>query len=330
MASLCPNFSCSRLRFPARRRRGTIPVAAIAQQQPPGTCIVGIFSLAAEIDLAWIPADRLSAQEFFEAFLRSRRGNVDFISRASDILWKKELQEEDEAKLEQIRTRLAEKQKASAPLYDTDDDSSESGGFLRLSQAKNWSLGLDSTAPANYNQKLLEAEKERDDFRRKCLLDYEALKRELSLVTLGVGLVTGVYCLAFLSTEVCQSPSFSYFDKTSELTVPQIFTQRKRRKTIGFTSNDLRDSVEKNLQGIRFALSSPRLLLVVAFYGLWLGSSQLCQDLPFKLEIAPMLLGFFAYKAAALVQAYRDNKDLLITFPANSSDKEELDREDGY
>ncbi|XP_024517079.1 uncharacterized protein LOC9628878 isoform X2 [Selaginella moellendorffii] len=315
MASLCPNFSCSRLRFPARRRRGTIPVAAIAQQQPP---------------------DRLSAQEFFEAFLRSRRGNVDFISRASDILWKKELQEEDEAKLEQIRTRLAEKQKM-------DDDSSEGGGFLRLSQAKNWSLGLDSTAPANYNQKLLEAEKERDDFRRKCLLDYEALKRELSLVTLGVGLVTGVYCLAFLSTETAVSYEIGVFgswvylqllanqvDKTSELTVPQIFTQRKRRKTIGFTSNDLRDSVEKNLQGIRFALSSPRLLLVVAFYGVWLGSSQLGQDLPFKLEIAPMLLGFFAYKAAALVQAYRDNKDLLITFPANSSDKEELDREDGY
>lgn len=27
-----------------------------------------------------------------------------------------------------------------------------------------------------------------------------------------------------------------------------------------------------------------------------------------------MMFGFFAYKAAALVQAYRDNKDLLVVF----------------
>lgn len=32
------------------------------------------------------------------------------------------------------------------------------------------------------------------------------------------------------------------------------------------------------------------------------------------------MLGFFAYKAAALIQAYRDNKDLLLVISENLED----------
>jgi hypothetical protein len=32
------------------------------------------------------------------------------------------------------------------------------------------------------------------------------------------------------------------------------------------------------------------------------------------------MLGFFAYKAAALIQAYRDNKDLLLIIATGDSD----------
>jgi len=34
-------------------------------------------------------------------------------------------------------------------------------------------------------------------------------------------------------------------------------------------------------------------------------------------QIVPAMLGFFAYKAAALVQVYRDNEDLRLIFPDN-------------
>lgn len=53
----------------------------------------------------------LSAQEFFESFLRSRQFKSDFVSKASDVLWKREVFDVDEEKLSQVRTRLAELQK---------------------------------------------------------------------------------------------------------------------------------------------------------------------------------------------------------------------------
>lgn len=38
------------------------------------------------------------------------------------------------------------------------------------------------------------------------------------------------------------------------------------------------------------------------------------------LQVVPIMLGFFAYKAAALIQAYRDNKDLLLVLSENLED----------
>ncbi|MCO5549398.1 hypothetical protein L7F22_002869 [Adiantum nelumboides] len=75
----------------------------------------------------------LSAQEFFDSFLRSRQLRNDFVSKASDVLWKRELWDVDEEKLNQVRARLAELQK----LREEDD----SVGYLKLSQAKQWGLG---------------------------------------------------------------------------------------------------------------------------------------------------------------------------------------------
>lgn len=34
-------------------------------------------------------------------------------------------------------------------------------------------------------------------------------------------------------------------------------------------------------------------------------------------QIVPAMLGMFVYKAAALVQVYRDNEDLQFVFPEN-------------
>jgi hypothetical protein len=38
------------------------------------------------------------------------------------------------------------------------------------------------------------------------------------------------------------------------------------------------------------------------------------------MQVVPLMLGFFAYKAAALIQAYRDNKDLLLIISKGNDD----------
>lgn len=38
----------------------------------------------------------------------------------------------------------------------------------------------------------------------------------------------------------------------------------------------------------------------------------------FYLQLVPAMVGLFAYKAAALVQVYRDNEDLQFIFPDNA------------
>lgn len=38
---------------------------------------------------------------------------------------------------------------------------------------------------------------------------------------------------------------------------------------------------------------------------------------PPSLQLVPAMFGMFAYKAAALVQVYRDNEDLQFVFPDN-------------
>lgn len=37
-------------------------------------------------------------------------------------------------------------------------------------------------------------------------------------------------------------------------------------------------------------------------------------------QLAPAMFGMFAYKAAALVQVYRDNEDLRFVFPDSEDD----------
>lgn len=37
-------------------------------------------------------------------------------------------------------------------------------------------------------------------------------------------------------------------------------------------------------------------------------------------QLVPAMFGMFAYKAAALVQVYRDNEDLTLVFPENEEE----------
>lgn len=256
----------------------------------------------------------LSAQEFFESFLRSRQFKSDFVSKASDVLWKREVFDVDEEKLSQVRTRLAELQK----LREEDN----SGGFLKLSQSRQWGLGVDE-APTNAKLRTSDMQLMEYDRRRASLLEYEALKRELSLLTSTVAAFCSIYCGLVFSLEASVSYAigslgsllylqllFRHVDHLSEENVAAVF-MRKRQKKIGIRSSDLQDAFEKAFFGSSFALSSPRLVIPVSLYGLWTLVHRL-GDL--DLQITPLMFGFFAYKAALLVQAFRENKDLAMSF----------------
>lgn len=257
----------------------------------------------------------LSAQEFFESFLRSRQFKSDLISKASDV-WKRELLDVDEDKRREVRERLAELQK----LREEDD----SGGFLKLSQSRQWGLGADE-APTNTRLTNFEMETMGYDRRRASLLEYETLKRELSLLTLGAAAVCSIYCGLIYSFEASVSYAigslasllylqllFRHVDNLSEKDVADVFKRRTQKK-IGIRSSDLQDAFEKAFFGTGFALSSPRLVILVSLYGLWTLVHQL-GDPPLDLQITPLIFGFFAYKAALLMLAFRENKDLAMTF----------------
>lgn len=260
--------------------------------------------------------NQLSAQEFFESFLRERQSSSDFVSKASDILWRREVLDVDEEKLNQVRKRLAEFQKIR--------EEDGSGGFLKLSQAKQWGLGVDG-APSNVKLVAKGTETWQDDRRRAGFLEYEALKRELSLLTAAIAAFCTIYCGLVISFEASLSYGigalgsllylnllFRHVDKLSEENVAEVFL-RRRQKKIGIRSSDLQDTFEKVFFGSGFALSSPRLVIPASLYGLWTLVHRF-SDMRLNLEIAPLMFGFFAYKAALLVQAYRENKDLAMSF----------------
>lgn len=114
---------------------------------------------------------------------------------------------------------------------------------------------------------------------------------------------------------------------------------------IGIRSEDLQNFVERSIKGTGVALSSPRLVIPAAIYGLWVLSHQYFVNDFFDFQVAtlshpqtsrektwclfilsidfchlqlvPAMVGMFVYKAAALVQVYRDNEDLQFVFPEN-------------
>lgn len=289
-----PNFS-RKQPFPSTYKRWRIPAVAKTTR----------------------PANELSAQDLFELFLQERKITGDLVSKTSDMLWKKEVLEVDESRRAEVKERLQQPQKI------TDDESG--GGFLKLSRTRKWVSG-DGEVPVNETASTVEWKTDSENRKRMGLLEYEALKRELLLITAGIAAACSGYCFFVFSPQVALSyavgavASFLYLqllyhhtDNISKEKLAEVFT-RRRIKKIGIRSDDLRDSFEKTVRGSALALSSPRLVIPAAIFGFWALSKHYFGE-SFDFQLAPAVLGLFAYKGAALVQAYRDNEDLLIIFP---------------
>ncbi|KAJ8439305.1 hypothetical protein Cgig2_022442 [Carnegiea gigantea] len=84
---------------------------------------------------------------------------------------------------------------------------------------------------------------------------------------------------------------------------------------IGIQSVDLQNLIGRSVKGSSIALSSPRLVIPAAVFGLYVLLHRNFANDVFDFQIVPAMLGMFAYKAAALIQAYRDNEDLKFIFP---------------
>lgn len=266
------------------------------------------------------PGSEIVDEDITRMFLKERQVSGDFIAKASDTLWRGDMLKFDDSENNSLQvTQQSEK------LVE-DDESID--GFLKLTKTREWVAGH-NVAPAN--KRLATKDLQNDSEKRKKfnLLKYGAIKRELLLLTVGIGSGCCIYCLVLLSVQAAFSYATGVFfsclylqllylhmDNLSKETVPEVFMRRKSKK-IGIRSEDLQYTLEKIFYGSTMAFSSPRLVIPAAIYGLWILSEHILSNIEF--ELVPAMLGFFAYKAAALVQVYRDNEDLQLIFPDNES-----------
>ncbi|XP_028110263.1 uncharacterized protein LOC114308791 [Camellia sinensis] len=264
------------------------------------------------------PVSELAEDDILQTFFKERELSGDIIAKVSDIFWLRKV-----IRLDDAEDNITQQSK------ETLGDENE-GGFLKLTRTREWIAG-DNSAPVN--KKMIAKQLQNDSERRKImnLLSYEALKREMMLLTVGIGTVCSGYCLVTLSVQAAVSYAagvlfsclylqllYKQADNLSQETVPQIFRQKKSKK-IGIRSQDLEDLLERLVKGSGIAISSPRLVIPAAIYGFWGLSQHFANDL-FDFQLVPAMVGMFAYKAAALVQVYRDNEDLQLIFPENEEE----------
>ncbi|KAK9938927.1 hypothetical protein M0R45_015638 [Rubus argutus] len=266
------------------------------------------------------PGSELAEEDVLQTFFKERQLNGDFVSRLSDVFWRREftkfVDSDEVGQIDDTTPQQAEEQVVA----------NDAGGFLKLSTTNEWVLG-DRSAPIN--KKAIAKALQNDSERRKKLnlLQYEAIQRELMLLSIGIGAACSGYCFITLSFQSAVSYAtgvlfsclylkllYQHVDNISREAVPQIFRQKKSKK-IGIRSQDLEDFLEKLIKGCGIALSSPRLVLPAAIYGLWILSHQYLSSDLFDFQLVPAMVGLFVYKAAALVQVYRDNEDLQLIFP---------------
>ncbi|CAL4914159.1 unnamed protein product [Urochloa decumbens] len=315
MAMGLPGLRCCHL--PAR---GSLPPLgpALPRRPLPRTSALRYSSLQAQ-------AGDSIGEEVLRMFLEERQLHGDFVTKISDMVWRR-----NGANVDAVEATAVQASAADVALPEDVHEDVEDEGVLRLAATRDWVSG-DSSLPVT---KRRSAQNESDKRKELNLLKYEALKDELLLLTTGIGAACSLYCLLVFSLETAASyalgVSFSclylqllcrHTDNVSKEDIPEVFLKKKVKK-IGITSEDLKNSIEKTLGGAGVALSSPRLVIPAVIFGLSALSDHFQNSL-FNFEVLPGMMGFLAYKAAALVQVYRDNEDLRLILP----EEEDVDRD---
>ncbi|CAE6114660.1 unnamed protein product [Arabidopsis arenosa] len=279
------------------------------------------------INAASRSVSELVEEDVLQMFLKDREENGDFISKVSDRLWLKDILESIDLNSNGASSSTVGLETQESLIAGVDDDDDDESGFLKLKPTQEW-IGWESdSAPINKKALAKALRDDRERMKKFNLLKYEALKRELMYLSIVIGTGCSGYCLLALSAQAAVSYAvgvlfsclylqllYGYADDLSREAVPGIFLKKKSKK-IGIRSEDLEDFVERTIRGSGLALSSPRLVIPAAIYGLWILSHKYFQNDLFDFQIVPAMVGLFVYKAAALVQVYRDNQDLQFIFP---------------
>ncbi|CAL4914158.1 unnamed protein product [Urochloa decumbens] len=318
MAMGLPGLRCCHL--PAR---GSLPPLgpALPRRPLPRTSALRYSSLQAQ-------AGDSIGEEVLRMFLEERQLHGDFVTKISDMVWRR-----NGANVDAVEATAVQASAADVALPEDVHEDVEDEGVLRLAATRDWVSG-DSSLPVTKRRSAQDRQNESDKRKELNLLKYEALKDELLLLTTGIGAACSLYCLLVFSLETAASyalgVSFSclylqllcrHTDNVSKEDIPEVFLKKKVKK-IGITSEDLKNSIEKTLGGAGVALSSPRLVIPAVIFGLSALSDHFQNSL-FNFEVLPGMMGFLAYKAAALVQVYRDNEDLRLILP----EEEDVDRD---
>lgn len=258
-------------------------------------------------------------------FLAERQAHGDFVTKISDMVWRR-----NGGDLGVLEAAAEQENSADVAPPQPEEADVMGEGMLRIAATRDWVSG-ESSLPVSKRLSAKDRQDERERRKELNLLRYEALKDELLLLTTGIGAACSLYCLLVFSLEAAVSYAFGvafsclylqllyrHTDNLSKKDVPEIF-MKKKVKRIGIRSEDLKNTIEKVLGGISVALSSPRLVIPAIFFGLSTLSDHF-QNSILNFELVPGMMGFFAYKAAALVQVYRDNEDLRLILPEEDAD----------
>ncbi|XP_052186802.1 uncharacterized protein LOC127797718 isoform X2 [Diospyros lotus] len=201
-----------------RRRFGKLP----PRRPPLSTSVAAVLGSSP-------PANKSAENDVLQTFLKERELSGDIITKVSDIIWlRKAIRIDDE----------------EADVTQQSDESmgdESEGGYLKLTRTHDWVAG-DNSAPVN--KKMFSKELQNDSDRRKTLnlLRYEALKREMLLLTVGIGTFCSGYCFLALSAQAAMSYGtgvlfsciylqllYKYVDNLSKEMVPQIFRLKKSK-----------------------------------------------------------------------------------------------------
>ncbi|PWZ57612.1 hypothetical protein Zm00014a_027525 [Zea mays] len=310
MAMGLPGHRCCRL--PALGS-ATPLCPALARRPLPRTSALRYSSLEAQ-------AGDTIGEDVLRMFLEERQLHGDFVTKISDMVWRRNGGNVDAVEATTDQGSAVDVAQPEDVREDVVDE-----GMLRLAATGGWVSG-DSSPPLSKRFSAKDWQNERDKRKELNLLKYEALKDELLLLTTGIGAACSLYCLLVFSLETAVSYALGvgfsclylqllcqHADNLSKQDIPQVFLKKKVKK-IGITSEDLKNTIEKTLGGGRVALSSPRLVIPAVIFGLSALSDHFKNSF-FSFEVLPGMMGFLAYKAAALVQVYRDNEDLRLILP---------------
>ncbi|KAM5585161.1 hypothetical protein ABKV19_004521 [Rosa sericea] len=186
------------------------------------------------------PVSELAEEDVLQTFFKERQLNGDFVSRLSDVFWQREFTNfVDGDGVGDIDDTTTQQQAEEQAVNDA-------GGFLKLSATNEWVLG-DRSAPINKKAIAKAMQNDSERTKKLNLLQYEAIQRELMLLSIGIGTACTGYCLITLSFQGAVSYAtgvlfsclylkllYQHVDNISREAVPQIFLQKKSKKYKNF------------------------------------------------------------------------------------------------